>query len=205
MSDKFFPVQDNEKKAELQARLGDHLPVGYKDLSFCRVLQGTLGFYPGWTCLHIHKEENVTKQAVVIFFKEDEETVTLDWKVATILKFNQKAPLKLSIHDITPYVQFFFTNVRAKDGPMKIISLYDELKWREEPSGTVKKALASLIRPPHLISWDEENHAYEVGAHILFHNNLFECRLLVNKDGQIDVTERVLQVEDMPVLDQVAE
>ncbi len=205
MGDKFFPVQDTGEKAELQARLESHLPVGYKDLSFCRVLQGSCNFYPGWTCVHVHKEENVTKSPVVLFFKEGEQVVTLDWQAGTILKFNQKAPLVLSIHDITHYVQFFFGNTRAKDGRMQIVSMYDELKWREEPAGTIKKALNPLIRPPYLIAWDEDSHAYEVGAHILFQNNLFECRLLVNKIGQIDVTDRILQVEDMPILDPLVE
>ena len=199
MSDKYLPVTEDKKKA-LSAQLGDVLPPGYKDLSICQVLKGSPAFYPNWTCYEIQKEEDVTAKPLCVFVK-NKEVVPLDWQAATLLKFNKEAPLVLSIHDITHYVRFFFSHVRVRDGSMKIVTTYDDLKWREEPANQVKKALAALIRPPHLISWDEETHSYEVGAHILFHNNLFECRLHVNRLGEIDVSERTMQVEDMPLID----
>ncbi len=203
MPAKFFPVTDSEKK-QLFETLSAHLPAGYADPSFCKVLQARLPFYPEWQCFDIQKEADATAGSITLF-KKNQEVVVLDWQSKTILEFNKTAPLMLSVDDIAAYVMFYFSHVRARDGRMHIISSYDDLNWREEPAPHVKKALASLIRAPHLMSWDEQNHSYEVGAHILLHNHLLECRLHVNRLGEIDVSERTLQVEDMPLLDDIAE
>ena len=203
MPTKYFPVSDHEKKA-LFTDVSDHMPAGYKDPSYCSVMSGTPGFYPEWTLYEIQKQEDVTSKPITLL-KKDNVVKVLDWQAKTVLEFNKAAPLILSIHEIAPYVRFYFSHVRGRDGMMQVISSYDDFKWREEPAPQVKKALSSLIRPPHLISWDDTHHDYEVGAHILFQNNLFECKLHVNRHGEVDVQERTLQVENMPLLDSVVE
>lgn len=203
MPAKLFPVSEDNKKI-LFEDVADKMPAGYKDASYCTVMSGKPGFYPEWELYQIQKEEDVTSQPITAF-KKGTDIFLLDWKAQTILEFNKTAPLILSIHEIAPYVRFYFSNVRGRDGMMEVVSAYDDFKWREEPPPQVKKALSSLIRPPHLISWDDTSHDYEIGAHILFQNNLYECRLVVNRLGEIDIQERTLQVEDMPLLDPVIE
>ncbi len=199
MSYKFYPLKDTEKKtfADMYA---EKLPRGYQDLSLYKMLQAKPSFYPGWMYVTIQKEEDVTAKPITVFTKQD-EIVMMDWQAATLLSFNQTAPLVLSVDNITDYLVFFFAHVRGQEGGMQIISSYDDFKWREEPVPQVKKTLSGLIRAPYLMSWDEQNRAYELGAHILFRNNLFECRIKINREGDIDVSERTLQVEDMPLLD----
>lgn len=203
MTYKFFPLEENEKQ-ELADKVSSNLPLGYQDLSFCKVFQAEMPFYAGWVCYEIQKEEDVTAKPITFFVKDD-KVLILDWQPKTILEFNKEVPLVLSIDDISSYVLFFFSHTRARDGQMKIVTSYDDFRWREEPADTVKRALSSLLRSPYLVSWNEQERVYEVGAHILFQHNLFDCRLMVNRFGEIEITERTLQVEDMPLLDDIAE
>ncbi|MCB9963618.1 MAG: hypothetical protein H6855_01105 [Rhodospirillales bacterium] len=199
MSEKFHLLTADEKK-QLSAQLGESLPFGYQDLGFCKVVRTELPFYPGWQFVQIQKNEDLSA-IPVSFFYQGTEVEILDWQADTIYRLNQKIPLHLSIADISAYVLFFLSHTRTRDGQMQIISSYEDFKWREEPSTSAKKSLSALIRPPHLVSWDEANRAYELGAHILFGTELFECRLRVNRHGEIQVTDRMLQVEDVPVLE----
>ena len=199
MSEKFLSLNDDQKKM-LSASYHAHLPTGYQDLSGYKVLQTEWSFYPGWSYVEIYNPDQEEHHPLSMFFA-NEKVFVPDCRAASLLKFNGEAPLVVTAVNVTQYIEFFFAHVRMKDGFMRVISSYEDLNWREEPAGTTRKTLSSLIRAPHIISWDEINSSYEVGAHLLFQQHLFECRLHINRYGEIEINERQLQVEDMPLVD----
>jgi hypothetical protein len=199
-----FSALDFEEREHFLKDAGALLPPSYKTPRVSKIMKGSLSFYKGWDYFEIETEDH-TEGAPVSLIRKGTEIILFDWQISTLLAFNQKAPLDLSLNNAPPYVVFFFSHVRMKDGLMRIIQSYEDLSWREDPSPTVKKTLTSLLRPVHILSWDDVQKIYELRAHILFLNNLFDCRLQVLKSGEVRIIERTLLVEGMPVLDKLIE
>jgi hypothetical protein len=201
MSDKFFTLEPSEKK-ELQDLLKDQLPPGYHDLQKYDILKGHLRFYPGWWYAEMFKADGDRKTVLSALYSE-EEAILLDYQSRTIYELNNKIPVKLSAGNVCEYVEFFFDHTRGPEGRMIVINNTDQFQWREEPPLAVRKALASVIHPMSVSAWDERENKFEVSAHLLFRNHLFNTLIHIDRHGRVDIQDRVLQVEDMPVMDDV--
>lgn len=201
MSDKFHPLTPEEKECFIKAFKGS-LPADFGDLSQTNILQREYDFYPEWLYIQIERKGSIRPRSLL--YKE-EDICILNWQVKDLIDFNLNAPLILSINNVLEYVSFFFAHVKGPGGVMRLISHYDDLRWREEPSPQERRALNSFLRAPHLLTWDDHNKTYEVGVFFLFQQNLFQARIFVRVDGSVEIKDRTVQVEEMPVLDEMSE
>ena len=124
----------------------------------------------------------------------------LDWNPQTIYTINQDIPVNLTVRNVCKYLEFFFQYTRGPEGRMVIVNNSDHFQWREEPPLTVRKTLASVIQPSMVVSWDEDENTYEVNAFLMFKNHLFNALIQIDRNGVIEILDRSVQVEDMPLI-----
>ena len=190
----------NEQKEKLTEILKDNLPSSYQDLASFDVFKRKYSFYPEWTCYEIGHREKILDKTLIVFVKK-KEAFFLDWTPQKIYDFNIHAPLQMDLKNICDYLEFFFERSRGSQGRVLLINNSDHFHWREEPPLAIRKTLASIIQPAMVVAWDEEKKLCEIKAFLLFKNHLFSTLIQVDGDGIVDIKDRRLQVEDMPILD----
>jgi hypothetical protein len=202
MSDKFSPLGHSEITSLLQA-CQDDLPPGFSNAEKLEAMARPLNFYPGSRLIELKLQQQISSMPVCVFASSKGSYRILDWHPQTIYQLNGEEDFSLSFGNVVEYVKFFFRYTRVPEGRLLIVENLEEFAWREEPPLAVRKALSSMIKPVILNMWDEEQKRFQVSAHLLYQNNLFEANIEVDRSGQIQIVERVLQVEDVPLLDDI--
>jgi hypothetical protein len=195
---KYDSLTDTEKE-KLAKTLKNELPEPYQDLTRYNVLKHEYDFYPGWICYEIGQREQLHGKPLIALVKGD-KGILLDWNPQTVYTINQEIPLNLTVRNVCKYLEFFFQYTRVPEGRMLIVNNSDHFQWREEPPLAVRKTLASVIQPAMVVAWDEDENTYEVNAFLMFKNHLFNALIQINHKGIIEILDRSVQVEDMPLI-----
>lgn len=199
--DSFIKTEESEARALLDA-INPHLDFASFDPAKATVLEQPLRFYPGYRFLDIADyTQTPPKQAYVLY--NPDHIVVLDWTHASVYELNEKAPVNLNQDTICDYARFFFAFVRGKHGRFHIVESIEEIQWKEDPPPAARKALARLLQPVTLESYDSDGDMYHLSVTFMFKDSLFKSRVHVEgSTGVLSVTDEELQVEDMPVLDE---
>jgi hypothetical protein len=168
------------------------------------VLTAPVSFYPGYQFIEISDHTTMPARKTALIYKtgQGESAVILDWTNGPIYALNEQAPLTLNENTINDYVRFFFHYVRGRHGRFVIIESVDEISWKEEPPVNARKAVGSLIAPLHLYSVDNDG-TYRLSARMLFKDSLFKADIVVDNQGQVNLEDEELVIEDIPVVDEV--
>ncbi len=156
-------------------------------------------FYPGYRFFDIADYETVPNIRKFVLYKPG-QVVLLDWTNAPLYQLNQLAPLRLDDETVLDYVRFFFTYVRGRHGRFIITDTPDDIMWREEPPPAARKAISQMLAPLHIIDRTPEGH-YKLEARMMFKDSLFKTTVHVKPDGAVSLSDEILLIEDMPVLD----
>lgn len=174
----------------------------YQDMAGLEILKRDVAFYPGWQFLDISPKERIRDTHIYALVKGDDMMV-LDWSAERIYAINTQAGLELTKANIASYLTFFLNYTRGAGGRMRLVESVDDFRWREEPPLSARKAIAGMIRPVTVIGHQEDENSYLLKFHVLFQNHLFACEAQVSDLGRVELLDRELQVEDIPLLDDV--
>lgn len=198
-----FTLIENSAARDILGRLNPQLDGAPFDVSMVRILGHALPFYPGYRLVEVSDHEENPPRRISLIHKEGAEenpVYILDGRNEIIHQLNRQAPLSLTQENVALYVRFFFTYVRGRFGRFIVVENVDDIDWREEPAPAGRKALGKMINPVTLRTV-EENGTYRLSANIIFKDSLFESEISVSADGNVNLSNQELLVEDIPVLD----
>ena len=166
------------------------------------VMSRDLPFYPGYKFYDLADHTNMPPARRFFLAKDgDPEVVLLDFTNMPIYTLNGKVPVQLNRDTVKDYVRFFFTFVRGRHGRFIIVETVDDISWREEPPPAARKSISKLIQPIAFHAADKGDGAFYTQAQMMFRDSLFQADVMVKPDGLVQLSNEVLLIEDMPVLD----
>lgn len=195
-----YTTIENAKALEILDKLNPLLDGQKFDSIKSRILTHSLPFYNGYSLFEVSDFDNNPPRVVSFITKENADIHIMDGTNKPIYHLNKAAPIYLNEEIILTYVRFFFHYVRGRFGKFNIVENVDDINWREEPALAGKKALAKMIEPLHIKKQDDEG-VYCIGASIIFKDSLFESDIFVKEDGNVNLSNQEMLVEDIPVLD----
>lgn len=196
-----FIKLDPAQAAKLANLVNPHLDIKF-DTANVVVMIHKISFYPGWIIAELADHEQNPPVTRFALCSEKDEVQVLNWSNAPIYKLNKQVPVTLNDNTLLDYVRFFFTFVRGKHGRFLIVDTVDDIDWREEPAAAGRKALAKMIEPLTLKKREEDGTSIFT-ASIVFKDSLFSSEIAVKPDGQIEMQNEELLVEDIPVADDI--
>lgn len=164
------------------------------------VMSREMSFYDGYRFYDLADHSHMPPARRFIMVKDDEVTV-LDFTNMPIYSLNSKVPIRLNRDNVKDYVRFFFTFVRGRHGRFIIVESVDDISWREEPPPAARKSISKLIQPIAFHSSDGNDGKYYMQAQMMFRDSLFQADVTVQPDGLVQLSNEVLLIEDMPVMD----
>ena len=200
-SDSFTPLEHG-KAAKILDQLNPLLDGSAFDASVARILKHTLPFYNGCELVEVSDYDVNPPRKVSFIYKEGnpEPVYILTGTNEPIYHLNKSTPVFLNEENICTYVLFFFSYVRGSYGRFNIVQGVDEINWREEPAPSGRKALGRMISPVTLKSANE-NGSFDLIATIVFRDSLFESSIHVDENGNVNMSNQEMLVENIPVLD----
>ena len=163
------------------------------------IMAQDISFYPGLRYLDIADYSCVPPMRRFVVDGPG-TNVVLDWSNAPIYQINQDLPIHLDSETVCDYVRFFFNHVRGKNGRFLIAESIDDIRWRDDPPPAARKTIGEMLMPM-IVADAKGDGGYFLSITVMFKDSLFQCDVDVSVDGQIDLHNEKLLVEDMPVLD----
>lgn len=196
-----FKLIENGDAAKILDQLDPLLDGSPYDPAIARILSHPLPFYDGYNLVEVSDYDvNPPRKISFIYKEREKDAITiLNGKNEPIYAVNKVAPITLDDKNIFLYARFFFHYVRGRFGQFHIVENVEEINWKEEPSPAGKKALSKMISPLKLKP--KNGDEYHLTASIVFKDSLFETDIKVQTNGQVDLLNQELLVEDIPVLD----
>lgn len=194
-----FIKLDSVQAAKMVELANSHLDMKF-DPARAVVMIHSLSFYDGWSLAEFSDHDQSPPITRVAVCNDKGDIQALNWSNAPIYKLNKEIPLTLNDNTLLDYVRFFFTFVRGKHGRFLIVDTVDDIDWREEPAPAGRKALAKMIEPLSLKRREDAGTSVFT-ASIIFKDSLFLSEIVVKTDGQIEMQNEELLVEDIPVAD----
>ena len=163
------------------------------------ILAHELPFYKGYRLLDVADHASVPPMRRYVIYKPDDFTI-LNFTNEPIYELNQKVPITLSEDNVDDYVRFFFTYVRGRHGRFIITEGVDDIRWKEDPPPSARKAIGKMLYPIKFVDMDDSG-AFNLKACMVFRDSLFQAKVKVEKTGFVALSDEELMVEDIPVLD----
>ena len=163
------------------------------------IMSQAMSFYPGLRYLDI-ADYSCVPPIQRFAVDGDGVNVVLDWSNKPIYQLNEDMPIILNEDTAADYVRFFFDHVRGKNGRFLITESVDDIKWRDDPPPAARKTIGEMLMPM-IVADAKGDGGYFLSITVMFKDSLFQCDVDVSVDGQIDLHNEKLLVEDMPVLD----
>ncbi len=195
-----FKLIEHGDAAKILDQLNPLLDGSAYDPAITRILSHPLPFYAGYDLVEVSDYDVNPPRQTSFIYKGDEITL-LNGKNEPIYEINKKAPIALDEKNIFLYVRFFFHYVQGRFGKFNIVENVEEINWKEEPSPAGMKALSKMV---HVLKLKPmQGDEYHLTASIVFKDSLFQTDIKVQPNGQVDLLDQELLVEDIPVLDDV--
>lgn len=163
------------------------------------IMAQDISFYPGLRYLDIADYSCVPPVKRYVIDGPD-TNVVLDWTNAPIYQINQDLPIHLDSETVCDYVRFFFNHVRGKNGRFLVAESIEDIRWRDDPPPAARKTIGEMLLPM-IVADAKGDGGYTLTITVMFKDSLFQCDVEVTVDGQINLHNEKLLVEDMPVLD----
>lgn len=159
-----------------------------------------MSFYPGYKLLDIADYSVMPAQRRYVLYNP-KKSVVLDFTHAPIYALNKELPIQISEENIKDYVRFFFFFSRGRKSFFTIIENIDDIRWKDDPPPTARKAISKMI-VPLMVKSIHKDGGFELEARMVFRDSLFKADIKVKKDGTVVVENEELLLESMPVMDE---
>jgi hypothetical protein len=160
-----------------------------------------VAFYPDYKILEIASQQTLPATVhYVLYHKEKNHFVRLDWSIDAILSLNQIAPLNLNDDNILDYVEYYYMTTTSAHGMLALINNIDDIIWNEDPPLQVRREIMKMIIPLTITEFTHDGY-WMLRASFLHRQSLFQADLKLHSDGTIISYNHELILEDLPVMD----
>lgn len=161
------------------------------------------GFFPGYHYVVLEDCSAMPKiESYAVMSEDSSEVIAMNWTNTPIYELAQKAPIQLNDTNVLSYAKFFFYHVKGRHGRFIIVESVDDINWKEEPPPQARKAISKMIESVQLVEKAEDG-SYLLSARMVFKNSLFKADIFVQSNGQVQLKNEELLIEDMPILDDI--
>ncbi len=164
------------------------------------IMAHDMPFYEGYRFLDIADHSTVPVVQRYVIYKPD-DIIVINWSNEPLYALNKTAPVIITDETVIDYATFFFTYVRGRHGRFIVTENIDDINWKEDPPPSARKAISDMIDP--IFIKDNKDGVYELEARVMFKDSLFKSDIKVKKDGNVELFNEELLVEDMPILDDI--
>ncbi len=167
------------------------------------ILSIEFSFYPTFRFLSITDYAITPSIQRFAFQKKGTMDFTIiDWNFKTIQKINKESPISLDQDNVIEYVRFYFEYVKGRHGRFIICETADHIRWKEEPSDSIKQSLNKALSPLEIHKKNSDG-SYVINAFMMLKSTLFGVQIFVRPNGNISMSDHQIVMEDIPVLDHI--
>ncbi len=203
MFDESYTKLELNKVAEILDVLNKQIEGSLFDPLETTIMAIDIPFYPEYRFLDVADHAtNPPLQRFAIQKKGELDFSVIDWSFQTIYDLNEKAPIALNDQNILEYVRFFFAHVKGRHGRFVLCETADHVQWKDEPPAEVRKALNEALNPLELVE-KRADGVYVMKAHMMLKDALMVVDIYVAPNGEVNMSDYEILIEDVPVLDPV--
>ena len=165
------------------------------------VIRCPIDFYPAHYLYEV--SDNQAMPPICRFYVIDEENKdlqALEYSSERIYSVNEALGIYLTIDNVKEYIKFFFKFARGRHGRFVILDSVDDIHWQEEPPLAARRAISSMITPIEILHI-KDNNSFECAACFIFKDSLVKAKIKVHQNGQVEISDEEILVEDMPIID----
>lgn len=167
------------------------------------IMAQEMNFYPGYRYLDIadYSTQPATQRfAIEGIGKNAGQDVVLNWTNAPLYALNQKAPIILNDETAPDYIRFFMAHVRGENGRFLIAENVDDMRWKDDPPPEARKNLSKMLLPV-MVKEIKPDGSFLVPVTVMFKDSLFQCDVTLAANGNVEISNENILVEDIPVFD----
>jgi len=201
MFQEVYEKLENKQKSEILNFIAGSLGTESLDEQNSTVIRCPIDFYPAHFLYEV--SDNKTMPPMSRFYVIDEENKdfqALEYSSERIYSVNDALGIYLTIDNVKEYIKFFFKFARGCHGRFVILDNVDDIHWQEEPPLAARRAISSMITPIEILQI-KDNNSFECAACFVFKDSLVKAKIKVHQNGQVEISEEEILVEDMPIID----
>lgn len=201
MFQEVYEKLENKQKSEILNFIAGSLGTESLDEQNSTVIRCPIDFYPAHFLYEV--SDNKTMPPMSRFYVIDEENKdfqALEYSSERIYSVNDALGIYLTIDNVKEYIKFFFKFARGRHGRFVILDNVDDIHWQEEPPLAARRAISSMITPIEILQI-KDNNSFECAACFVFKDSLVKAKIKVHQNGQVEISEEEILVEDMPIID----
>jgi hypothetical protein len=120
----------------------------------------------------------------MMYLSNGHEFITIDGTANPIYAVNAKAPVRLTLERVVPYLDFFFSNVQGGEGDIFLIKDPQRMPFLASLSDAQKQTVASSFRPLDVTA-DVDKGVFRATGTLYYGGGLIAAGISVNTDGRI--------------------
>lgn len=165
------------------------------------VIRCPIDFYPSHFLYEISDNKSMPPITRYYVIDEDNKECTLlEYSSECIYKVNAALGVYLTIDNVKEYIKFFFKFARGRHGRFVVLDSVDDMHWQEEPPLAARRAISTMITPIEILQI-KDNNSFECSACFVFKDSLAKAKIKVHQNGQVEISDEEILVEDMPIID----
>lgn len=172
----------------------DHLS-GHRDaIVFSReateVACRELPFYPTFRLYRLINYATMPTFSMM-YLSDGQEFVTVDGTANPIYTVNAKAPIRLTLDRVIPYLEFFFSNVQGSEGDIFLIKDPATMPFLASLSENQKQTLAASFRALDVTA-DMDKGIFRVSGTLYYGGGLIAATIAAMTDGRLSFENQQL-------------
>jgi hypothetical protein len=162
-----------------------------------KILRQNLQFALGWKRI-ICEDYSTVPYKKTDFLTYNNKIYTLHYSPNPYLDNHiHEMNINLNEDNIVAYISFFYDYFLKGSDRLKPILYIDDIHWQDDLPPMAKKSLVKDIKSYPIIKIYEKN--FEVVMPCVFRSSLIEVSFLIGLDGQIDIQNKLILIDDLPV------
>ncbi|MEC7576381.1 MAG: hypothetical protein VX740_09815 [Pseudomonadota bacterium] len=201
MFQELYEKLDKKRKSQIFELIVKDLAPVVLDEENCSIISCPVDFYPEHALYEI-VDNNVMPPMRRFYVISDDfkKVLPVEYSRESIHALNEDCGLYLTEDNIRSYLKFFFNFSRGRHGRFLVLDGVDDIQWQEDPPLAARRAISSMITPIELFNVDTDNN-FACSACFVFKDSLVKADVKIKQNGQIEIHNEEILVEDMPIID----
>ena len=201
MFQELYEKLDKKKKSDILNLIAKDIVPVVLDEENATVIRCPVDFYPDYSLYEIADNNVMPPMRRFFMINDDHDKVfAVEYSRASIHELNEACGLYLTEDNVRAYLKFFFNFSRGRHGRFLVLDNVDDIQWQEDPPLAARRAIASMIMPIEIYKVGADQ-SYDCHACFVFKDSLIKANVKIHQNGQIEIHNEEILVEDMPIID----
>ena len=165
------------------------------DAETTRLEEQKLPFYNDYSLLKATEFSALPPLKMHFLFRSG-EIVKLDGGVEALNNVNRKAKMNINADNVIEYAKFFLSSLMTQEGVFRLVKDVDDVDFSLDPTDEELQKITEAIKPPII---KEQDNGFNIKANMLYSDCVYHADIFVNKNGDLDILNEEVLLNDMPV------